>query len=83
MTLNETMAPGGMAKNPYAAALLMEYVTDVRTMEASDKVEPGRVFGHTEGTFTIPLAPDVYVYEAIPPDRYRELNRIVETKFIR
>jgi iron(III) transport system substrate-binding protein len=83
MTLNETMAIGGLAKHPYAAALLMEYVTDVGTMEASDKVEPGRVFGHTEGEFTIPLAPDLFVYPAIPPDQYKELNRIVEQKFIR
>jgi hypothetical protein len=77
------MAIGGLAKHPYAAALLMEYVTDVGTMEASDKVEPGRVFGHTEGEFTIPLAPDLFVYPAIPPDQYKELNRIVEQKFIR
>lgn len=83
MTLNETMAVGRLAKNPYAAALLLEYVTDVKTMEMSDKIEPGRVFGHTKGSFTIPLAPNVFVYPAIPQERYRELNRIVERKFIR
>ena len=83
MTLNETMAAGRLAKNPYAAALLMEYVTDVKTMETSDKVEPGRVFGHTKGQFTLPLAKNVFVYPAIPPDQFRELNRIVERKFIR
>jgi ABC-type Fe3+ transport system substrate-binding protein len=83
MTLNETMAAGRLAKHPYAAALLLEFVTDVKTMEASDKVEPGRVFGHAKGKFTIPLAPDVFVYPAIPSDRYKDLNRIVEQKFIR
>jgi iron(III) transport system substrate-binding protein len=83
MTLNETMAAGRLAKNPYAAALLMEYVTDVKTMEASDKVEPGRVFGHTKGKFTIPLASDVFVYPAIPPEQFKQLNRLVERKFIR
>lgn len=83
MTLNETMAAGRLAKHPYAAALLMEFVTDVKTMQASDKIEPGRVFGHSKGTFTIPLAPNVFVYPAIPEARYKELNRIVEQKFIR
>ena len=83
MTLNETMAAGRLAKNPYAAALVMEYVTHAKTMEASDKVEPGRVFGHTKGEFTIPLASNVFVYPEIPPEQYKELNRIVERKFIR
>jgi iron(III) transport system substrate-binding protein len=83
MTLNETMAAGRLAKNPHAAALVMEYVTNVKTMEASDKVEPGRVFGHTKGTFTIPLASNVFVYPAISPEQFKELNRIVERKFIR
>jgi iron(III) transport system substrate-binding protein len=83
MTLNETMAAGRLAKHPYAAALLMEFVTDVATMEASDKIEPGRVFGDTKGTFAIPLAPKIFVYRELPPDRYKELNRIVERKLIR
>ena len=83
MTLNETMAAGRLAKNPYAAALVMEYATNVKTMEASDKVEPGRVFGHAKGAFTIPLASNVFVYPEIPPEQFKELNRIVERKFIR
>jgi iron(III) transport system substrate-binding protein len=83
MTLNETMAVGGLAKHPYAAALLMEWVTDVKVMEASDKAEPGRVFGHTKGNFTLKLPADVFVYPVIPEARYRELNRLVEQKFIR
>lgn len=83
MTLNETMAVGRLAKNPYAAALIMEYVTNVKTMEASDKVEPGRVFGHTKGKFTMSLPANVFVYPSIPPEKFRELNRIVERKFIR
>jgi len=83
MSLNETMAVGRLAKNPYAAALVMEYVSDVKTMEASDKVEPGRVFGHTKGNFTLKLTQDLFVYPAIPQERYRELNRLVERKFIR
>lgn len=83
MTLNESIMVGGLAKHPYASALLMEFVTDVKTMEASDKIEPGRVFGHTKGNFTIPLAPQVIVYRELPEARYKELNRIVERKFIR
>ena len=83
MTLNETMAVGRLTKHPYASALLMEFVTDVKTMEASDKIEKGRVFGHTKGNFTIPLAKDMFVYRELPDARYKELNRIVERKFIR
>jgi iron(III) transport system substrate-binding protein len=83
MTLNETMGVGRLTRHPYAAALLLEFVTDVKTMEASDKIEHGRVFGHTKGTFTIPLAPDVFVYRELSEARYKELNRIVERKFIR
>jgi hypothetical protein len=52
-------------------------------MEASDKIEPGRAFGSTKGKFTIPLAPANFVYRELPPDKYRELNRIVERKLIR
>jgi iron(III) transport system substrate-binding protein len=83
MTLNETMAGGKLAAHPYAAALLMEFVTDAATMEASDKIEPGRVFGNAKGTFAMPLSPATFVYRELPPDRYRELNRIVERKLIR
>jgi iron(III) transport system substrate-binding protein len=83
MSLNETMAAGKLALHPYAAALLMEFVTSVKTMEASDKIEPGRAFGSTKGKFTIPLAPANFVYRELPPDKYRELNRIVERKLIR
>jgi iron(III) transport system substrate-binding protein len=83
MTLNETMAVGGLARHPYASALLLEWVTDVNVMEASDKTEPGRVFGHTKGRFALPLPKDVFVYPVIPEARYRELNRMVEQKFIR
>jgi iron(III) transport system substrate-binding protein len=83
MTLNETMAVGRLTRHPYAAALLLEFVTDVKTMEASDKIEHGRVFGHTKGNFTIPLAPNVFVYRELSEGRYKELNRIVERKFIR
>lgn len=83
MTLNETMAVGKLSKHPYASALLMEFVTDLKTMEASDKIEPGRVFGYKKGNFTIPLASDIFVYRELPDAKYRELNRIVERKFIR
>jgi iron(III) transport system substrate-binding protein len=83
MSLNETMAAGKLATHPYAAALLMEFVTSVKAMEASDKIEPGRAFGSLSGKFTIPLTPANFVYRELPPDKYRELNRIVERKLIR
>jgi iron(III) transport system substrate-binding protein len=83
MSLNETMAAGKLAEHPYAAALLMEFVTSVKTMEASDKIESGRAFGSLTGKFTIPLTPANFVYRELPADKYRELNRIVERKLIR
>jgi iron(III) transport system substrate-binding protein len=81
--LSGARAAGKLATHPYAAALLMEFVTSVKTMEASDKIEPGRAFGSLSGKFTIPLTPANFVYRELPPDKYRELNRIVERKLIR
>lgn len=87
MTLNETVAVARLANNPYAAALLMEFLLDHETMEASDVIEPGRLFGNLKGSFTIPqwilTAEDLTVYRAIPEDEFRTLNRIVEQKFVR
>jgi len=85
MTLNETIAVTRLASHPYAAALLMEFLLDPATMEASDKIEPGRLFGNTKGTYTIPATvfEDLTIYRSIPQDEFRDLNRIVEQKFIR
>ncbi len=73
------------AKHPYGAALYMDYLTQARQLEALDKAEGGRFFGNTKGTFTNRLAdyPKLAAYTPIPPDRFRQLNRIAEDLFVR
>jgi iron(III) transport system substrate-binding protein len=85
MTLNETMAVVKLGQHPYAAALFLDLMSQASTMEATDKIEPGRTFGNIKGKYAIPLSsiPNLFVYRPIPPARYRELNRIVEDKFLR
>jgi hypothetical protein len=56
----------------------MEWVNDPKVMEASDKLEPGRVFGHTKGKFTLELPKNVFVYPVLSEARYKELNRLKE-----
>lgn len=73
------------ARHPYAAALLMEYLTDARTLERLDKLEGGRAFGNRKGTYTNPLSqfPKIVISRSIPPDRFKELNRTAQQLFIR
>jgi iron(III) transport system substrate-binding protein len=73
------------ARHPYAAALFMEYLTDARTLERLDKLEGGRVFGNRKGTYTNALSqfPTILISQAIPPDRFRQLNRTAQQLFIR
>ena len=73
------------ARHPYAAALLMEYLTDARTLERMDKLEGGRAFGNRKGTYANPLSqfPKILISRAIPPDRFKELNRTAQQLFIR
>jgi iron(III) transport system substrate-binding protein len=73
------------APNPYAAALLMEFMTEPAALEALDRAEGGRIFGVTGGTFSIDTSslPPVTFFRPIDPDRFSELSREVETKFLR
>jgi iron(III) transport system substrate-binding protein len=73
------------AKNPYGAALYMDYLTGARQQELLDKAEGGRLFGNTKGTYDNKLAdyPQLRAYTPISPERFKELNRIAEDLFIR
>ena len=73
------------AKNPYGAALYMDYLTQARQQELLDKAEGGRLFGNTKGTYDLKLAdyPKLRAYLPISPERFKELNRIAEDLFIR
>jgi iron(III) transport system substrate-binding protein len=73
------------APHPYAAALFMEYMTSPQTLEAMDKTEPGRLFGNLKGSYSNSLKdfPNLYVLTPLDKARYKELNRIVEDKFVR
>lgn len=72
-------------QHPYAAALLMEFLTDARILEALDKAEGGRVFGNRDGKFTLPLTqfPKLILFEPIEPARFSELKKKSEQLFIR
>jgi iron(III) transport system substrate-binding protein len=73
------------AKNPYGAALYMDYLTQARQQELLDKAEGGRLFGNTKGTYDNKLSdyPKLRAYAPISPERFKELNRIAEDLFIR
>ena len=82
---NESLAIAKGAPHPYAAALMLEVLTGVAAQESSDKLEPGRVHGNVGGHYGIALASlkDFIIAAPLPPDKYRELNRIVQRLFIR
>ena len=73
------------AKNPYAAALYMDFLTQAREQELLDKSEGGRLFGNTKGSYDNKLSdyPKMRAYEPIPPERFKQLNRLAEDLFIR
>lgn len=73
------------AKHPYAAALVMEFLTDAKVLEQSDKVEPGRLFGNMKGKYAESVAqyPKLLVFRAIPEAQFKEVNRVVEHEFLR
>jgi len=73
------------AKNPYGAALYMDYLTQARQQEMLDKAEGGRLFGNLKGTYSNKLSdyPNLRAYTPISPERFKQLNRIAEDLFIR
>jgi iron(III) transport system substrate-binding protein len=85
LAISVTISASRGAKHPYAASLLMEFLTDASVLEALDKAEPGRLFGNLKGHYTDSVAqyPQLLVFRPIPEARFRELNRIVERNFLR
>ena len=83
--IDVTISVSQGATHPYAAALVMEFLTDAKVLEQLDKIEPGRLFANTKGSYSDSIAnyPKLFVYRPIPQARYRELNRIVEREFLR
>jgi iron(III) transport system substrate-binding protein len=73
------------ASNPYAAALMMEFMTEPATLQELDKSEGGRIFGIKGGSFTIDASklPPITFFRSIDENRFAQLSRIAETKFLR
>jgi iron(III) transport system substrate-binding protein len=82
---NETLAVVKGGKHPYAAALMMEVLTGVTAQEKSDKLEPARAHGNTKANYNLKLSSlqSLTISPTLPPDRYKALNKIVQTEFIR
>lgn len=85
LALGITVSAVKGAPNSYAAALMMEFMTEPSTLEALDKSEGGRIFGIKGGNFSIDPAtlPDVTFYRSISEERFAELSAIAEEKFLR
>lgn len=73
------------SSNPYAAALMMEFMTETATLQELDKSEGGRIFGVKDASFTIDASklPPITFFRSIEESRFAQLSRIAETKFLR
>jgi len=84
-SVGDMIAAARQAPHPYAAALLIDFLTAAETLQVLDKLEPGRAFANKNGTYDIKLESltSLIPYRPIPEARYKELNRTVERMFIR
>ncbi|MEO8739758.1 MAG: extracellular solute-binding protein [Casimicrobiaceae bacterium] len=80
-----TLSVGRDTTRPYAAALFMDVMLSPEVLEASDRWQPGRIFGNRKGKYAIPAerTVDLYIFPALSPQRYKELNRLAEDLFVR
>jgi iron(III) transport system substrate-binding protein len=80
-----TLSIGHDTTRPHAAALFMDVMLSPEVLEASDRWQPGRIFGNTKGTFSIPRdrTAELYIFPALSQQRYKELNRLAEELFVR
>ena len=80
-----TISVGRDTQKPYAAALFVDVMLSPAVLESSDRWQPGRVFGNRKGKFALSLEqyPDLYIFPALSPQRYKELNRLAEELFVR
>lgn len=80
-----TISIGGDTTRPHAAALFLDVMLSPEVLEASDRWQPGRIFGNTRGRFALSLdkTRDLYIFPALSQSRYKELNRLAEDLFVR
>jgi len=75
------------APNTYAAALLMESISQASTQESADngKMKGATVLGNTKGSYTLKLEalPPLTLYQSIDQARFGQLSRLAERKFLR
>ena len=80
-----TLSIGRDTSKPHAAALFMDVMLSAEVLEASDRWQPGRIFGNRKGTYSIPATrtAELFIFPALSPERYKELNRLAEDLFVR
>lgn len=74
------------APNSYAAALLMEFATEVATLQILDeRLKGGLLFGNLKGTYALDLKKfsSVTFFGEIEKARFARLSRTAEQKFLR
>lgn len=85
MAEGNTISIGTDTTKPYAAALFLDVMLSPEVLEASDRWQPGRIFGNRKGKYAIPSerTAGLYIFPALSPQRYKELNRLAEELFVR
>jgi iron(III) transport system substrate-binding protein len=85
MAEGNTISIGRDTTRPYAAALFLDVMLSSGVLESSDRWSPGRVFGNRKGKFALSLDqyPQMQIFPALSPQRYKELNRLAEDLFVR
>jgi iron(III) transport system substrate-binding protein len=80
-----TISIGRDTAKPHAAALFVDVMLSPEVLEASDRWQPGRIFGNRKGSYSIPAerTADLFIFPALSPQRYKELNRLAEEMFVR
>ena len=85
MAEGNTISIGRDTARPYAAALFLDVMLSPEVLESSDRWSPGRIFGNRKGRFSIPRERynGLYIFPALSPQRYKQLNRLAEDLFVR
>ncbi len=85
MAEGNTISIGHDTTKPYAAALFLDVMLSPEVLEASDKWQPGRIFGNTQGKFSISRerSAELFIFPALSQQHYKELNRLAEELFVR
>ena len=85
MAEGNTLSIGHDTAKPHAAALFVDVMLSPAVLEASDRWQPGRIFGNRKGKFSIAAdrLSDLFIFPALSPQRYKELNRLAEELFVR